>query len=436
MILILGVTASGKGRLAFDLAESIGGHRLSSAERPEIISIDSMKVYKRMDIGTAKPPKQTRQSIKHHLIDIVEPSESFSVAAFLELADKAIEQIKSRNKPVIAVGGTALYIKALLFGLFKGPGTDEQIRAELKAIAEAEGPEKLYDRLTEIDPIAAQRISPSDAKRIIRALEVYKITGHPISSFQKQWEGNGRRMTDDRGQRTEDGEQMTDDGGRMTDDGRQKTDDGRQMTEDGRQMTEDGRQMTDDGRQMTEDGRRMTDDGRQRTEDGRQKTDDGRQTTEDRRQMTDDGRQKTDDRRQRTEDEEQMTDGRRRTRHEWTIIGLRREKSEENKKINARVKRMFEQGLVDEVESLLAEEKPLSPQAGCAIGYAEVIDYLNGRCDIEEAIELIKKNTRRFAKSQRTWFKTFPNVHWLDIEPEEPHEKILARAQELIADKG
>jgi tRNA dimethylallyltransferase len=94
---------------------------------------------------------------------------------------------------------------------------------------------------------------------------------------------------------------------------------------------------------------------------------------------------------------------------------------------------MIEQGFVDEVKSLLAEEKPLSPQARCAIVYAEIIDYLNGKYTLEDAIELIKKNTRRFAKSQRTWFKTFPNVHWLDIESEEPHEKILSRTKTLIA---
>ncbi len=316
MILIPGVTASGKGRLAFDLAESINA---------EIISIDSMKVYRRMDIGTAKPPKQARQRIKHHLIDVVEPSEPFSVAGFLDLANKAIEQITGKNKPVIAVGGTALYIKALLYGLFEGPGTDEQIRAELKDQAKAEGLETLYDRLIKIDPIAAERISSKDAKRIIRALEVYKITGLPISNFQKQWEKDGGRRTEDRRRRTED---------------------------------------------------------------------------------------------------------------EWTIIGLRRDKAEENKRINARAKGMFEQGLVDEVKSLLAEEQPLSKQAGCAIGYAETIDYLNGRSTLKDAIELIKKNTRRFAKSQRTWFKTFANVHWLDIEPDEPHEKTLRRAKALIADEG
>jgi tRNA dimethylallyltransferase len=311
MVLILGTTASGKGRLAFDLAENLGG---------EIISIDSMKVYRRMDIGTAKPPKEARERIKYHLIDIVEPSESFSVAAFLDAATAAIEQIKSRNKPIIAVGGTALYIKALLYGLFEGPGTNEQIRNELRRRAETEGLSGLYQELTKIDPVTAQKIHQNDAKRIIRALEVYQLTGKSISSFQKQW-------AQDRGQKTED---------------------------------------------------------------------------------------------------------RRQKKHNWSIIGLRREKSEGNKRINARVKKMIEQGLVDEVKSLLAEEKPLSKQAACAIGYAEIIEYLAGRTTLEDAIELIKKNTRRLAKGQRTWFKTFQNVHWLDINPDEPLEKTLSRALSIV----
>ena len=304
MILILGVTASGKGRLAFDLAESLGA---------EIISIDSMKVYRRMDIGTAKPPRQARQQVNYHLIDIVEPSDSFSVGAFLEAALPAIEQIKSRGKKIVAVGGTALYIKALLYGLFEGPGTDEQIRAELRARVQVEGLSELYSELTNIDPIAAERINPHDSKRIIRALEVYKITGKPISSFQKQW---------------------------------------------------------------------------------------------DRRDME----------------------------HNWTIIGLRRERADTNSRINARVKKMIVAGLVDEVKSLLDEEKPLSRQARCAIGYAEIIKYLNGQMDLKNATELMKKNTRRLAKSQRTWFKTFRNVRWLDVEPDEPAEKILTRTKALLSD--
>jgi tRNA dimethylallyltransferase len=178
-LLIIGVTASGKGRLAFELAKS------SDAE---IISIDSMKVYRRMDIGTAKPPRQARERIKYHLIDVVEPSEAFSVGRFLDLAYDAIEQIKGHKKRIIAVGGTALYIKALLYGLFEGPGSDNQIRAELQAEAEAEGLEQLHRRLTKIDPVAAERISPKDRKRIIRALEVYKLTGKPISSLQQQFD--------------------------------------------------------------------------------------------------------------------------------------------------------------------------------------------------------------------------------------------------------
>jgi tRNA dimethylallyltransferase len=302
-ILILGVTASGKGQLAFSLAQSLGA---------EIISIDSMKVYRRMDIGTGKPPEEAREQIPYHLIDVVEPSESFSVATFLELANDAIDQIEGRERPIIAVGGTALYIKALLYGLFEGPGTDEQIRAQLRARAEAEGAE-LYRELEKIDPAAAERISPNDTKRIIRALEVYQITGKPISSLQKQFDA-----------------------------------------------------------------------------------------------------------------QEPLRD--------WTIIGLRREKAEESKRINTRVKRMIEAGLVDEVESLLAEQKPLSKQARCAIGYAEIIDYLGGLITLEDAIELIKKNTRRLAKNQRTWFKTFANVKWLDIEPEEPVEKILDHAKILLSD--
>jgi tRNA dimethylallyltransferase len=302
MILILGVTASGKGRLAFDLAES------SDAE---IISIDSMKVYRRMDIGTAKPPREARERVRYHIIDVVEPSDSFSVGAFMEAASDAIEQIRSRKGRIVAVGGTALYIKSLLHGLFDGPGSNEQIRAGLRARVEIEGLAELYRELMKIDPDAADRINPNDSKRIVRALEVYKITGKPISSFQKQWE-------------------------------------------------------------------------------------------------------------------------KREIQHDWTIVGLRRERTDANSRINRRVKRMISDGLVDEVKSLLDEGRPLSKQARCAIGYAEIIEYLNGRMNLEDATELIKKNTRRLAKSQRTWFKTFKDVHWLDVEADEPSEKIFDRTKGLL----
>lgn len=302
MVLILGVTGSGKGRLAFELAQKIGA---------EIISIDSMKVYRRMYIGTAKPPVQARRQVRYHLIDLLEPSESFSVGAFLSLARNAIEQIKSRNRPIVAVGGTALYIKALLYGLFDGPGTDEEIRDQLRARQRTEGLAVLHQELARVDPDAAQRINPNDAKRIIRALEVYHLTGKPISSLQRQFDAPAPM-------------------------------------------------------------------------------------------------------------------------HDWTIIGLRRDKADSSSRINHRVKTMIEAGLVDEVRALLAENKPLSMQARCAIGYAEIIDHLAGKMSLDQAVELIKKNTRRLAKNQRTWFRTFRLVNWLDIAPDEPLDRIVVRTEQLL----
>lgn len=300
--MILGVTASGKSALAFELSKAIGA---------EIISVDSMKVYRRMDIGTAKPPAEKQKLIPYHLIDVVEPSKAFSVDQFLDHTEQAVSDIQNRGKPVVAVGGTAMYIKALLYGLFDGPGTDEGIRDRLKAEASEAGLAQLHHRLTAIDPIAAERIHPNDEKRIVRALEVYELTGKPISSFQKQWE-NTQPASD------------------------------------------------------------------------------------------------------------------------WLVIGLRREKEIESQRMNLRIKKMMEDGLADEVAALLAEEKTLSPQAAAAIGYAEMIAHLNGEMELDETVERIKINTRRFAKSQRTWFKTFRNVNWIGIAENDTVESVLGKVLELI----
>ena len=305
MILILGVTASGKSAVAFELARKIGA---------EIISIDSMKVYRRMDVGTAKPSVQRRSQVRYHLIDVVEPYESFSVDRFLALAYKSIEQINTACRPVVAVGGTAMYIKTLLYGLFEGPGADPEIRKRLKAQIDSQGSAELHRQLADVDPEAAHRIHPNDTRRIVRAMEIFELTGKPISSFQTQFEA-------------------------------------------------------------------------------------------------------------------------RRKREDWKIIGLRREKSVESLRINARVKRMIKDGLVDEVKSLLAEDRPLSRQARCAIGYAEIIDYLNGEITLEKAVEKIKINTRRLAKAQRTWFKTFRRINWLDINSAESTADILERVTAL-AEQG
>jgi tRNA dimethylallyltransferase len=293
-ILILGVTGSGKGAVARALAQRLNG---------QVLSVDSMKIYRRMDIGTAKPPIEVRQQIVHHLIDVVEPHESFDVEQYLSLAQQTMDTLESAQVPIIAAGGTALYIKALLYGLFDGPGADAGIRHRLKQRLHEVGLEALHAELTRLDPAAAQHIHRNDARRIIRALEVHELTGRPISDWQRQWAAPPRA--------------------------------------------------------------------------------------------------------------------------DWIVIGLRRDKAIESRRINRRVERMIELGLRQEVARLLEEDPPFGSQARAAIGYAEMIDHLEGRMDLDETIERIKINTRKLAKAQRTWFKTFRQVRWVDV-PDGMHVDDLA----------
>ena len=302
LILIVGPTAVGKGSAAFHLAQTLSAH---------LLSIDSMKVYRRMDIGTAKPSPDRRAALTYHLLDVVEPSQPFSVGRFVELADDVIDRCLAQNTPLVAVGGTAMYIRALIEGLFQGPPADLQLRRQLQQQADTIGPEALHHRLTQCDPLAAQRIHPNDLKRIIRALEVHQLTGRPISSFHTHFRTG-------------------------------------------------------------------------------------------------------------------------RYRHPWHIIGLRRPQPDNNHRINLRVKRMIDAGLLDEVRSLLAEDPPISPQAAQAVGYAEIIDHLKGRLTLPDAFEKIKINTRRLAKSQRTWFRSFQHVHTLDLTPDEPPQTTAQRILDTL----
>ncbi len=173
-IVIIGPTASGKSALAMELA------RRSNAE---ILSVDSMQVYRGMDIGTAKPTAAEQAAVRHHLIDVAEPTGVFTVARFVEMADAIIADALRRGVRLIATGGTPLYYKALFEGLFEGPPADEAVRARLSG----ESGEALHRRLAEVDAEAAGRIHANDTRRLIRALEVYEITGRPISSFQTDW---------------------------------------------------------------------------------------------------------------------------------------------------------------------------------------------------------------------------------------------------------
>lgn len=171
---MIGPTACGKSELAMALARRTGA---------EILSVDSMQVYRHMDIGTAKPSPDEQREIRHHLIDVVEPAESFAAARFVELADAAIADAAARGVRLIAVGGTPLYFKSLFQGMFEGPGANNDLRDRLKTMSG----EELHARLSAADPQAAGRIHLNDTRRLIRALEVHELTGQTISSLQQQW---------------------------------------------------------------------------------------------------------------------------------------------------------------------------------------------------------------------------------------------------------
>jgi tRNA dimethylallyltransferase len=177
-LVLTGPTGSGKSRLALPLAERLGA---------EIVCMDSMTLYRGMDIGTAKPSAEDRRRVPHHLLDVLDPWESASVAWWLEQAAGCCRDIEGRGRRVLFVGGTPLYLKALQCGLFEGPPADEAIRARLTDEAQTLGRQTLHNRLAEVDPASAARLHPNDLRRIIRALEVWELTGEPLSRRRTQW---------------------------------------------------------------------------------------------------------------------------------------------------------------------------------------------------------------------------------------------------------
>ena len=176
LVIILGPTAVGKSEVGLRLAESENG---------EIVNADSQQVYRHMDIGTGKPSKADRERVPHHLIDIVDPNDEFNAALFRRLATESIGQIHARERNVIVCGGTGLYLRALTHGLFEGPGQDPEVRQTLEQEITDRGLAILYKRLEGIDPAVSSTIHPNDRQRIIRALEVYQLTGKPLSEWQK-----------------------------------------------------------------------------------------------------------------------------------------------------------------------------------------------------------------------------------------------------------
>lgn len=176
---LTGATASGKSQTSLHLAERLNA---------EIISLDSMAIYRGMDIGTAKPSAAEQERVPHHMIDVVDPTDQFSVSQYRDAALEKVKQIQAAGKQVLFVGGTALYLKALLRGLLYGPPADWDFRKEVEAEVAEDGAGFLHQRLEMVDPVAASNLHPNDHRRIIRALEVYKATGKPISHLQMEFD--------------------------------------------------------------------------------------------------------------------------------------------------------------------------------------------------------------------------------------------------------
>jgi tRNA dimethylallyltransferase len=284
IVVIVGPTGAGKTRLALALAERVGG---------EVVSADSQQVYIGMDIGTGKVTAEERARAPHHLLDVVQPDEEMTAQRFVELADRAIADACARGKAVIVCGGTGLYVRALLLGLFAGPPASPAVRAELGAFARAQGLPALHAELARVDPAAAAKIDPNDEKRVTRALEVYRLTGEPMSVHQAK-----------------------------------------------------------------HDHRSLP------------------------------------------------------PRYEATVVGLAPAREDLYRNIDARVDQMLAAGLEAEVTALRQRGyvPPLRSQQ--AIGYAELHELAEGRVDRVRTIELIKRNSRHYARRQLSWYRADTTITW------------------------
>ncbi|HEY6951016.1 MAG TPA: tRNA (adenosine(37)-N6)-dimethylallyltransferase MiaA [Bacteroidota bacterium] len=293
LLSVVGPTGSGKTAVSLVLAERLNG---------EIVSADSRQIYRHLDIGTAKPTKEERKRIPHHFIDILDLSEDYSAGKFGGVARETILDILGRGKQPILVGGSGLYIKAVTQGLFDGPEKNTEIRNQLETLLKEEGPDTLLATLERIDPESAVRMERSKPRRIIRALEVYYVTGVPISKFHRE-------------------------------------------------------QSTPPPFEVHQFGL------------------------------------------------------------DWPRDILYR-------RINDRVDAMLSGGLVGEVKQLLARGYGKGLNALNTVGYKEVLDYLGGNLDYDEAVNLMKRNTRRFAKRQMTWFRADKSITWIKLSDSQSVENV------------
>lgn len=295
IIVLLGPTAVGKTKIAIELALGLDG---------EVVSADSMQLYKKMSIGSAKPTQEEIHQVPHHLVDQIDPTEHFTVAQYQRLAKEAIRDILSRGKVPIIAGGTGLYINSLIYDMNFGENPrDLAFREDMEALADAQGKEAVHRLLAEKDPLAAERIHPNNLKKVIRGLERVSEEGN-IKSFEESF-------------------------------------------------------------QPTQD-------------------------------------------------------------YQVILIGLKRHREELYTRINDRVDHFIEQGLIEEVKTLIEDGLNIHNISMLGIGYKEIYDYIKGITSLERAITLIKQNSRHLAKRQMTWFTRYQGVKWFDLSSlQNPQEEIL-----------
>ncbi len=300
VLIICGPTASGKSDLALRLALELNA---------EIVNADSMQVYRRLDIGTAKPSPDQQADIRHHLIDVIDPDQQFTAADFVMAADAAIRDIIGRDKRVIVVGGTGLYIRALVNGLIDSPGGTTDLRQIFQEEALRVGNASMLERLREVDPELAAGLHPNNLVRIIRGLEVHRLTGIPLSRYHKEHAFASRR-------------------------------------------------------------------------------------------------------------------------YDTLQIGISVERAVLYKRIDQRVEQMLAAGLLNEVNGLLASGFSRDIKSMRSIGYKETAAHLCEELSAEEAIRLIKRDTRHYAKRQLTWFKADPDILWFEYP--EKFDSILTHAVDFF----
>ena len=297
IIAVAGPTASGKTALAVEIAKRFDG---------EVVSCDSMQIYKYMDIGTAKATAREQAIVPHHMIDFAEPDEKFSVADFVRLARECIDEIHSRGKLPILAGGTGLYMDSVIENIeFADFGSDQGFRENMHKMAETDGNDAVHALLAEKDPEAAEKIHPNNIRRVIRALEVCHLTGKTFTQVNKE--------------------------------------------------------------------------------------------------------------------------SRRQAMYDALILGIDAERQVLYDRINLRVDKMLDEGLLAEVRKLYDMGISRDTTAMQAIGYKELIEYFDGKATLEEAIEKIKMESRRYAKRQLTWFRRNSNIHWVSIGEENWIEKVCEK---------